>query len=83
MGVKTEGRREADKARRVKARRAGGRSQYPIFTLGIPTWVVREVSKTEDIDVAVEVMRGYEFKVELTEAGILYKPVQLEEIEGW
>lgn len=85
MGVSSEERRKAEKERSVRARKAGNpkANQFPLFTLTIPTWVTREITKTEDKELAIKLMKEYEFEVKLTKNGILYKPIRLNKVEGW
>lgn len=84
MGVKAKEREEADRVRRIKARRQGDtKGKYLTVALTVPTPLIREIAQTESTDEAWEVWKDYEFEVELTKDGILFRPYKVVSTEGW
>ncbi len=72
-------REEADRRRPVVARKMG-QPAYPTWTLVIPSWLTREIAGD---DAPGDVMSRYQWQPELTDEGILYRPVRIETTVGW
>ena len=56
--------------------RVGGTKQHPALQLTIPTAIVRELG-------GIEKLKEYEFEVEVSDAGILFKPLKVRRNSGW
>lgn len=84
MGAPANEREATDRQRTIKIRAAGNpKSGYRAWTLIVPTWLIREITGTDDQEEAHRLTRDFEFEVERTDEGILYKPIRLERKVGW
>ena len=71
---------------RVKIRIQGNvKAGRPVAAFSVPAWAIREVANEDDLTKAFSFLRGYEYLVEVTKEGILYRPVKVEISEkvGW
>ena len=84
MGASYEKREAADRRRTIKPRKQGNAvGPYRSYGLGIPAWLAREITGSDDPNVIEERMRMFEFSVEQRPEGILYTPIQIRMVEGW